>query len=59
MRGQQEHRATDFITKCTSVDPGSEGKAIWEQAVQQFFTGDTALIGYAQEISGLMAIGKV
>lgn len=59
MRGRQEHRATDFITKCTSVDPGSEGKAIWEQAVRQFFTGDTALIDYAQEISGLMAIGKV
>lgn len=59
MQGRQEHQATDFITKCTSVDPGSEGKAIWEQAVQQFFTGDTALIDYAQEISGLMAIGKV
>ena len=59
MRGRQEHRATDFITKCTSVDPGIEGKAIWEQAVRQFFTGDTALIDYAQEISGLMAIGKV
>lgn len=59
MRGRQEHQATDFITKCTSVDPGNEGKAIWEQAVQQFFTGDTALINYAQEISGLMAIGKV
>ncbi len=47
MRGRQEHRATDFITKCTSVDPGIEGKAIWEQAVRQFFTGDTALIDYA------------
>ena len=59
MEGRRDHQATDFITKCTSVDPGSEGRDIWEQAVQEFFTGDTALINYAQEISGLMAIGKV
>lgn len=59
MGGCREHRAEDFITKCTSVDPGDEGREIWEKALDAFFTQDRDLIRYAQEISGLMAIGKV
>lgn len=57
--GRREHRAEDYITKCTTVDPGDEGKNIWEKALHEFFINDWELIGYAQEISGLMAIGKV
>lgn len=59
MDGIQEHRATDFITKCTEDDPGDQGEAIWNTALRKFFTDDEELIAYAQEISGLMAIGKV
>ena len=59
MKGVREHRAEDFMTKCTAVDPGEDGREIWEKALGEFFTHDQDLIRYAQEISGLMAIGKV
>lgn len=59
MEGSREHRAEDFMTKCTTVDPGEEGRKIWAKALGEFFTHDQDLIQYAQEISGLMAIGKV
>lgn len=59
MKGGREHRAEDFMTKCTAVDPGDAGRDIWEKALGEFFTHDQDLIQYAQEISGLMAIGKV
>lgn len=59
MEGSLEHRAEDFMTKCTTVDPGEEGREIWAKALGEFFTHDQDLIQYAQEISGLMAIGKV
>lgn len=59
MKGGREHRAEDFMTKCTAVDPGNDGRDIWEKALGAFFTHDQDLIQYAQEISGLMAIGKV
>jgi P4 family phage/plasmid primase-like protien len=54
-----EHRAGDFITKMTSVDPSDTGKDIWDAALDTFFLGDTELMGYVQEIVGLAAIGKV
>ena len=59
MKGGREHRAEDFMTKCTAVDPGDAGREIWEKALGAFFTHDQDLIQYAQKISGLMAIGKV
>ena len=59
MKGGREHRAEDFMTKCTAVDPGNDGRDIWEKALGEFFTHDQDLIQYAQKISGLMAIGKV
>nr|DAL16499.1 MAG TPA_asm: dsDNA helicase [Caudoviricetes sp.] len=59
MKGGREHRAEDFMTKCTAVDPGDAGREIWEKALGAFFNHDQDLIQYAQEISGLMAIGKV
>ena len=59
MSGRRNHRPEDYITKCTVVDPGAKGEAVWQQALDEFFTGDQELINYAQEICGLMAIGKV
>lgn len=59
MSGRRNHRPEDYITKCTVVDPGEKGEAVWQKALDEFFTGDQELINYAQEICGLMAIGKV
>lgn len=59
MLGRRNHRPEDYITKCTVVDPGEKGEAVWQKALDEFFTGDQELINYAQEICGLMAIGKV
>lgn len=54
-----EHVATDYITKQTTVDPGTDGMDIWKDALETFFCGDAELISYVQEIAGLSAIGKV
>lgn len=59
MDGKQPHRAEDFITKCTSVVPGSEGEKIWKAALATFFCGDTDLQSYVQQIAGLAVIGHV
>ena len=53
------HNPKDFITKETAVDPGFEGAAIWQDALDIFFQEDTDLIDYVQKIVGLSAIGKV
>lgn len=55
----QEHRAADYITKQTAVDPSTDGMDIWLDALDTFFQGDTDLVCYVQEIVGLAAIGKV
>lgn len=59
LSGGRAHRAEDFITKCTLIGPGEEGRDLWAQALNTFFCGDEKLITYAQHICGLMAIGKV
>lgn len=59
MDGKQPHRAEDYITKCTSVVPGSEGEKIWKAALTTFFCGDTDLQSYVQQIAGLAVIGHV
>ena len=59
MNGKQDHRAEDFISKCTSVVPGSEGEEIWQAALSTFFCGDTELESYVQKIAGLAVIGHV
>ncbi len=57
--GRKEHRASDFITKCTAVDPSDQGQELWDDAVNRIFLGDHELIDYVQMIAGLAAIGKV
>jgi len=59
MDGKQDHRAEDFITKCTAVVPGNEGADIWKDALHTFFCGDTELQAYVQQIAGLAIIGHV
>ena len=30
LSGMREHRAEDFITKCTAVSPGDAGRELWK-----------------------------
>ena len=55
----QKHKAEDFITKQTTVEPGEEGRELWLRALDIFFCEDAELVDYVQRIVGLAAIGKV
>lgn len=59
LSGMREHRAEDFITKCTAVTPGDTGRDLWEEALRTFFCGDADLEAYVQRIAGLAVIGHV
>ncbi|MBQ7542767.1 MAG: DNA primase, partial [Clostridia bacterium] len=52
-------QASDYITKQTLVAPGTEGKELWDKALDVFFQNDRQLIEYVQLIAGLATIGKV
>ncbi len=56
---QKKHNPEDFITKVTTVSPGTKGMDIWLDALQTFFCKDEELISYVQQVVGLAAIGKV
>lgn len=59
MDGAREHCAEDFITKITSVSPGSKGAELWQDNLELIFQHDQQLIDYVQMICGLAVIGKV
>ncbi len=59
LNGRREHQAKDYCTKVTAVDPGDEGRELWEDALNKTFRKDQELIAYVQEVLGLAAIGKV
>lgn len=59
LMGRLDHSHTDLITKVTSVDPGEQGRELWEDSLQKTFCGDQEVIDYVQEVIGLAAIGKV
>lgn len=59
LAGRQDHKAGDFHTKVTLVDPGDAGKEIWEDTLQKTFLNDQELIDYVQAVMGLAAIGHV
>ncbi|KRN88715.1 phage/plasmid primase, P4 family [Ligilactobacillus ceti] len=54
-----EHKASDFITKQTSVDPSNDGMNLWLDSLNVFFESNQELIDYVQKIVGLAVIGKV
>lgn len=56
---KNNHEASDYITKQTTVSPSEDGKEIWDDALNTFFVNDDALISYVQKIVGLASIGKV
>lgn len=53
------HDPLHFITKQTGVAPGTDGKELWESALDTFFQRDKDLIEYVQKIVGLASVGKV
>ena len=59
MTGEQPHNPDDLITKLTNVSPSEDGKDIWEQCLELFFSGDKELINYVQMVVGMAAVGKV
>lgn len=59
LQGARPHQAEDFLTLMTSVDPGENGKELWQKALNTFFQEDRQLMDYVQLIAGLIAIGKV
>lgn len=52
-------QSSDYITKQTLVAPSTEGKELWDKALDVFFQNDRQLIDYVQLIAGLAAVGKV
>ena len=59
MTGEHPHNPDDLITKLTNVSPSEDGKDIWEQCLELFFSGDKELINYVQMVVGMAAVGKV
>ena len=57
--GKRPHDPNDYITHMTSVSPGTKGGEIWQQALQTFFCGNTALIQYVQRVAGIACVGQV
>ncbi|MCF0259914.1 MAG: DNA primase, partial [Erysipelotrichaceae bacterium] len=55
----KDHDPEDYLTKVTSVSPGTEGNEIWQETINSIFCHDQELIDYVQQIVGLAAIGKV
>ena len=54
-----EHRAADFCTKVTAVEPSDHGMELWQDSLKKTFKGDVELIDYVQQICGLACVGKV
>lgn len=59
LAGVMPHSADHFVTKMTAVQPGEDGKALWQDALNLFFCGDKELIHYVQQVAGMIAVGKV
>lgn len=59
LTGKRDHRPEDHFTKMTLVSAGDQGKQLWLDALDLFFSGDKALIEYVQMSVGTAAFGKV
>lgn len=59
MDGGRPAEAKDFMTLCTKVAPGDEGKKLWLEALNSATNEDTAMIDFIQVIAGLGLIGEV
>lgn len=59
MNGGRPAKASDKMTLCTTVAPGSEGMSLWLDALSIVTGGDKKLIDFIQLIAGLGLIGEV
>lgn len=59
IHGIREHRADDFITKCTLCSLNNDGIKEWKSSLKLFFQNNEDLENYVQDIIGLSAIGRV
>lgn len=57
--GRQAHAPEDFITHMTNVSPSTKGAELWQDALQTFFCGDSALMEYVQCVAGIVCAGQV
>ena len=55
----RKHNPGDYCTKITAVAPGTEGKDLFDEFLDQITCQDTDLKRYLQEISGEFAVGVV
>lgn len=53
------HNPRDYCTKCTTVEPGNRGAALWARFLDTITCGDRGLAAYLQIIAGQAAIGAV
>lgn len=47
-----------WCTRITTVSPGPDGAAVWNEFLQTITCGDGALAGFLQQVAGMAAIGK-
>ena len=59
LAGRRDNDPSDYLTHCTVCAPGVEGRELWLDAVNTFFSGDAELIDYVQQTVGLAAVGAV
>lgn len=59
LAGKRDHRPGDHFTKMTLFSAGDQGRQLWLEALDLFFSGDKALIEYVQLSVGTAAFGKV
>lgn len=59
LSGKQEHSASDYLTKVTTISPSDKGTGLWQETLATFFCADQELIDYVQMVVGMAAIGKV
>ena len=56
---RKSHDPKDYITQITSVDPGEEGKDIWDAHIDLITCGDKKYADYLKHLYGEMSFGKV
>ncbi|MCF0143147.1 MAG: hypothetical protein HUJ75_07205 [Parasporobacterium sp.] len=59
MDGRRDAKAEDYMSLCTKVAPGDEGKDVWLEALKKATNDDQELIDFIQLVAGLGLIGEV
>ena len=59
LAGARLHDPEDYITRATSVSPGTKGREIWLDALNVFFGHEVGLAKYVQRVAGVACAGQV